>query len=223
MKDPAFLFYPSDFFTGTFLMSDSQLGKYIRLLCLQHINGGVLTEESMLKICGEHDPEIWAKFYKDEEGNFFNERLRHEIEKRKAYTESRRKNASVKKKGDAYDEAYVKHMGNRNRNVNKKENKSKEEEMKKKFKPPLLNEVEEYFTEKGYTIEAARRAFEYYSVNNWVDGKGNEVKNWKQKMIAVWFREENKQPKEKYKRLDLPNKEEADKIIKAAKLEIKTV
>ena len=30
-KDPAFLFYSSDFLTGTMFMSDTQLGKYIKI------------------------------------------------------------------------------------------------------------------------------------------------------------------------------------------------
>ena len=38
-KDPAFLFYPSDFLTGTMFMTDEQVGKYIRLLCAQHQKG----------------------------------------------------------------------------------------------------------------------------------------------------------------------------------------
>ena len=38
-KDPAFLFYSNDFLTGTYTMTDEQVGKYIRLLCLQHQKG----------------------------------------------------------------------------------------------------------------------------------------------------------------------------------------
>lgn len=39
MKDPAFLFYSQDFYTGTVFMTDEQVGKFIRLLCLQHQTG----------------------------------------------------------------------------------------------------------------------------------------------------------------------------------------
>jgi hypothetical protein len=55
-KDPAILFYTSDFLTGTFTMTDEQVGKYIRLLCLQHQKGS-LTEKDMLKICKTYDNE----------------------------------------------------------------------------------------------------------------------------------------------------------------------
>lgn len=60
-----------------------------------------------------------------------------------------------------------------------------------KFIPPDLDEVERYFDSKGYTQEAARKAFEYYQEGDWKDSKGKRVKNWKQKMIAVWFKPEN--------------------------------
>jgi len=60
------------------------------------------------------------------------------------------------------------------------------------FSPPLLDEVIQYFSEKGFSAEIAKKAFEYYSLADWKDSKGNKVKNWKQKMLAVWMKEENK-------------------------------
>jgi len=77
-------------------------------------------------------------------------------------------------------------------NTNKNDKKEKKEKEYKKFNPPSLEEVKEYFQLKGYTQESAKKAFEFYDVAEWVDSKGNKVKNWKQKMIAVWFKEENK-------------------------------
>ena len=71
--------------------------------------------------------------------------------------------------------------------------KGEEEKPKaKKFAPPTQSEVISYFLEKGYTQESACKAFDYYDVANWTDSKGTKIKNWKQKMIAVWFKEENK-------------------------------
>lgn len=61
-----------------------------------------------------------------------------------------------------------------------------------KFKPPQQFEVIGYFVENGYSKELAEKAFKYYETGNWTDGKGNKVKNWKQKMQSVWFKEENK-------------------------------
>jgi hypothetical protein len=64
---------------------------------------------------------------------------------------------------------------------------------KSKFTPPTLSEIKKYFSENGYTEEAAEKAFNYYHTANWYDSRGNKIKNWKQKMHGVWFKEENKQ------------------------------
>ena len=64
----------------------------------------------------------------------------------------------------------------------------------KEFVPPSLDEVVEYFDEKGYTREAAERAYAYYTEQNWSDRNGSPVKNWKSKCVAVWFKLENKKP-----------------------------
>lgn len=64
---------------------------------------------------------------------------------------------------------------------------------RKQFSPPTPSEVESFFTENGYTAEAARRAFDYYTDANWHDAEGKPVLNWKQKMRGVWFKPEHKQ------------------------------
>lgn len=91
MKDPAFLFYPNDFLSGTLTMSDDQIGKYIRLLCLQHQRGH-LSEKDMIFICKSYDEDIFSKFKIDEENKYYNDRLEREIVRRKAYSDSRSKN-----------------------------------------------------------------------------------------------------------------------------------
>lgn len=96
MKDPAFLFYSADFQIGTEDMTDEQVGKYIRLMCRQHLKGHI-KEEHMTKICKSYDKEIYDKFAIDEHGCYFNQRLENEIEKRKRYSQSRAKNRQGKK------------------------------------------------------------------------------------------------------------------------------
>lgn len=108
-KDPAVLFYTSDFLSGTFTMSNEQVGKYIRLLCLQHQKGR-LTEKDMLSICQAYDVDIWDKFI-IEEGFFYNIKMRDESQRRSKYTESRRTNGKSLKT-ESISEAYAKHMGN---------------------------------------------------------------------------------------------------------------
>jgi uncharacterized protein YdaU (DUF1376 family) len=106
-KDPAVLFYTSDFLSGTFTMTDEQVGKYIRLLCLQH-QKGKLTEKDMLSICKAYDNEIWEKF-DQVDGFFLNDRMYNESIRRSKFTESRRNNAKSVK-NDSISEASAKHM-----------------------------------------------------------------------------------------------------------------
>lgn len=79
-KDPAFLFYPSDFLTGTMFMNNEQLGIYIRLLCSQHQHGGIIDKISFNSMVGQHEI-VKAKFIECELG-FYNERLAEEMQKR---------------------------------------------------------------------------------------------------------------------------------------------
>lgn len=93
-KDPAFLFYSSDFLSGTYTMTDEQVGKYIRLLCLQHQKYR-LTEKELNKVLGENSTEVRDKFEVEiikGEKFYYQKRLRDEAEKRKNYSESRRSN-----------------------------------------------------------------------------------------------------------------------------------
>lgn len=121
MKDPAFLFYSNDFLSGTMLMTDEETGQYIKLLCLQHQKGH-LKEKDMLNICKSYNEEIFSKFKKDKDENYYNERLEYEVNKRKAYSESRRNN---RRKKETYEKdmknicnSYEEHMENENENVN---------------------------------------------------------------------------------------------------------
>ena len=70
--------------------------------------------------------------------------------------------------------------------------KPKRKKTKNEFIPPTQEDVVSYFKEKGYSDIQAKKAFEYYSVADWKDRNGDKVINWKQKMIAVWFKDENK-------------------------------
>jgi uncharacterized protein YdaU (DUF1376 family) len=106
-KDPAVLFYTSDFLSGTFTMTNEQVGMYIRLLCLQH-QKGKLTEKDMLSICRAYDIDIWSKF-KNEDGAFYNERMYNETVRRQKFSESRRNNAKSPK-NESTSKAYAKHM-----------------------------------------------------------------------------------------------------------------
>lgn len=113
--DPALLFYTSDFLTGTYTMTNEQVGMYVRLLCLQH-QKEKLSEKDMLNVCGTYVEDVFSKFKKEGQ-YFYNERLRAEAERRKNFCESRRlarqgsKNKEVKQKRMSnVRESYVRRM-----------------------------------------------------------------------------------------------------------------
>jgi phage replication O-like protein O len=56
------------------------------------------------------------------------------------------------------------------------------------FTPPTLEQVEAYILEKHLRVNG-KRFFDYFDAGEWIDGKGNPVRNWKQKLIT-WDRHE---------------------------------
>jgi hypothetical protein len=176
-KDPAFLFYSSDFLTGTLLMSMEQKGKFITLLCIQHQKGH-MSERDMLQICGTYDQDIFDKFQKDSDGKFFNERLKEEIDKRKSYSESRRNNRMKKEDVNNICLSYDVHM----ENENEIENKIIEKKVSR-FEKPTLSELKTYMTEIGMA-DVSEKWFDYYESNGWLVGK-NKMKNWRA-AVRTW-------------------------------------
>jgi len=187
-KDPAFLFYSSDFLTGTLLMSMEQKGKFITLLCIQHQKGHMI-EKDMLQICGTYDEDIFSKFKKDNDGKFYNERLKEEVEKRKAYSESRRNNRKKKEDMIGTSKTYDEHMENENENENKDLNKSKKVAS---FQKPTLEQVEEYMKERGMSNYASR-FHNFYESKGWMVGK-NKMKDWKA-AVRNWEDDKKTAPK----------------------------
>lgn len=94
-KDPAILFYTSDFLTGTFTMTDEQTGRYIRLLCLQH-QKGFLTLQDLEFVCKGEDQIVFSKFEQKDPGKYINSTLQKHAEARKNYSESRKNNRTKK-------------------------------------------------------------------------------------------------------------------------------
>jgi uncharacterized protein YdaU (DUF1376 family) len=127
-KDPAFLFYPNDYLGGTMGMTFEQKGAYIDLLIFQFNNHHFTEEQAkqVLSICFANAWQVLKNKFKKEGEFYFNERLRTEVDKRKAYTESRRINALHQKKPR---KAYAKHMGNGNRNENRDINEVNKEQI----------------------------------------------------------------------------------------------
>jgi uncharacterized phage protein (TIGR02220 family) len=125
-KDPAILFYTSDFLRGTEYFSLLERGQYITLLCNQHQSGHIPLGH-MTTICGSSESQVFKKFVVDENGLYFNERMEKEIIKRKSFCESRANNKSgvnqyTKKNGHTTSHMtghMVGHMVNENENENR--------------------------------------------------------------------------------------------------------
>ena len=182
-KDPAFLFYSSDFLTGTMFMDNEQVGKFIRLLCLQHQKGH-LRKKDMLKICKTYDEDVFDMFKKDDQDMYYNERLEEEANKRKAYSESRRTNRKNKDKSSIKNisKTYVKHMENENENENINVNRNRN-----KSNIPTKEEFIEYgytiYTQLGKETEPYEfgllAKYQSWLDNGWKNGHGKPIKNWK--------------------------------------------
>ena len=92
-KDPAVLFYTSDFLGGAALMNMKARGQYITLLCLQRERGH-MTEGEVARAVGRLSEEVRGKFETDEDGKLFNRRMEEEIKKREAHSQRQRENVA---------------------------------------------------------------------------------------------------------------------------------
>ena len=125
MKDPAVLFYTSDFLTGCVSLTMEERGQYVTMLCLQHQQGH-LSEKTIRLSLGSVSVDVMKKFLVDENGLYYNERMDIEIEKRSLFTSSRASNgkkggrpkkASDKPSGLASDKPSENLVENENENI----------------------------------------------------------------------------------------------------------
>ena len=91
MKDPAMLFYTSDFLTGVLLLSMYERGQYITLICLQQ-QAGHLSLEQMQKAVGKVSPAVLEKYVQDENGLYYNVRAEKEINRRLKHSQKQTEN-----------------------------------------------------------------------------------------------------------------------------------
>ena len=178
-KDPAFLFYPGDYGSGTMGMTFEEKGAYMDLLMLQ-FNRGHMNTHMIQHTIGHLWEQVKCKFIQDDEGLWYNVRLDIEKDKRKTFTESRRNN--IKSKGKPKDttsyethmNVHMKpHMENVNENINKDINNIKSR--------CNFEQAFEYISIRIGVDKAkieAEKFVNYYESNGWKVGK-NPMKNWK--------------------------------------------
>ena len=88
---PAFQFYPDDFVSGTFHLTDEEVGQYIRCLCHQWNVGGLSSDRlSGATKSGTVSPRILEKFKVGTDGLYRNRRLEEERRKQKAFRDNKK-------------------------------------------------------------------------------------------------------------------------------------
>lgn len=150
-KDPAVLFYPSDFLSSTILWSDAEIGMYIKLLCLQFLQDGV-SEDDLDTVCGDNK-KVRSKFPICEDGMYRNPRMTEEKDKRTKFSESRRNNINKRYNKNHINnicDTSVKHMNNicntsvvhmENENINENINRNKDSKKVVKHKYGMYNNI----------------------------------------------------------------------------------
>lgn len=192
-KDPAFLWYPSDWIGGTMGMTFEEKGAYIELLMMQ-FNRGHMTSHMIGQVVGQLWDKIKHKFTQDEHGLWYNARLDLEKERRKKYTKSRRNNLKGKNQYTKKEEKEGGHMTSHMENVNiNKDINTKEGKRglrgKKETNPkiPSLDEFLAYAREKleDYQLIEKNLILKYHSwiENGWMTLKGAQIINWKSTLL----------------------------------------
>ena len=199
-KDPAFLFYPNDFASGTQVFNFEERGMYLELLILQFNSPtGSITLSQIKRILNGRFEECWAfplkdKFQQDDNG-FYNSRLREETRKRRDYSESRRNNRlnpdKKEEKSISYDEhmnnicsSRDEHMGNGNGNENEDLNEiEKGNKKSKNFTKPSIQEISDYLKSIEYDLEP-QLFYDFYESKGWLIGK-NKMRDWKA-AVRTW-------------------------------------
>ena len=174
-KDPAFLFYSSDFLNGVADLTMEERGQFITLLCLQH-QKGTLTDKTIRLSLGSVSVDVLSKFLKDKDGNYYNERLSEEIEKRIQFTESRRNNGS---KGGR-PKNNTKPLGLAKHNLMEDVNENENEDININKSKCTFDQVYEYMAIRVGIDQAkieAEKFVNYYTSNGWKVGK-NPMKSW---------------------------------------------
>ena len=175
---PSFDFFPDDFIGGTYHLSPTVVGIYLRLLCWQWSHGEIPKDESNCsRVCGcslDEWRDAWrdleSKFPKSLDGTRRNDRLNNEREHKTRIRETNAKNGS-------------------RRWVNKDENASFISKPDSKLKrkettvsrldsmPKSVMEVENWCSAHNVKIDSSA-FFNYYASQGWKKANGKPVTDW---------------------------------------------
>jgi uncharacterized protein YdaU (DUF1376 family) len=183
-KDPAFLFYPGDWLSGTMGMSYEEKGAYLELLIFQFNNGKFTTKQAkqVLSICSTSVFENVVQKFSTDGTYFWKQRLYDEVYRRKKFTDSRRNNAlggnKANKKEKKTSKAYAKHMETEaiteTETITKAETKLQEVEFYLRENASKL-----YHYPEAVTLGAPKIAAAFFNLLGRRQAEGNPIEQWK--------------------------------------------
>lgn len=208
-----FKFSPSDWMMGRIQRQPAQVQvDFIRLCCKYwQKDCSLLIEDAQLEAIDSYDVLVRHRFITLDEDyiriSFLDEQYEFANAKRNKASEAGKRSAEVRKRSADVQQTFnggstsVEQIRVDKSRVDTEE---KRERKKGVTAPPTIDEVIAYFVENGYTDKGAIKAWDYYNASldggklTWTDSAGKAVRNWKQKMRSVWFKDEYKieQPRE---------------------------
>jgi hypothetical protein len=202
-KQVAFTFYPAEYIRQTRRLSPHVQVAYDGIMCVLMEQPHGLTpaqyNHHTKRLSGKNKEQINELLIKDENGNYTIKWITDSMNKQQAYSQSRRANRMgiaaeklVVEQPPVVVEPKPEPPPQPIEPVVEPEPKPVPTRVRKPFVPPTPQEVQDYFESKGFDADLANKAWGYYDVANWKDSTGKQVLNWKQKMISVWMREENR-------------------------------
>ena len=179
-KDPAFLFYPGDYLRDTQMLSETVQVSYDRIMC-EHMRNICVSKQQLkflTKRLSEDEKEELLSVLTKVGGGYQIAWVAESIVKRRAYSDSRRKNREGK--ANNISKSYVNHMENENENgINN---------------VISIKEVKKYFKFQG-SPEFADDFFNHFNAQDWLTGTGRPITNWQSK-ANTWIKKELNKPKE---------------------------
>ncbi|MCH7724603.1 MAG: conserved phage C-terminal domain-containing protein [Bacteroidetes bacterium] len=176
MKDPAFLFYPGDYLRDTQCLSEKTQVAYDRIMC-EHMRNICISQKQLnffTKRLSEDEKEELKMILKKINSGYQIEWVAESIEKRRTYSESRRKNRTGKKRN--ISKTYDPHMENESENVNEiiieivkhlnQKTKNNYSYHSRNIQQLIMDRMEEKFTLKDFIKVIDNKCVEWLNTEN---------------------------------------------------------
>lgn len=195
-----FTFYPKDWWASDsfYILNPFERYLYLELLFMMYANDGFVTNDRVMieaRLRTVIREDSWEKvigLLTQEENQLTHKSVNKRLSKTLANRQNGQKGGRPKKPKKPNSETQKNPPYEIEKKEKRIENKVNGIVKVKDVVKPTVDDFRQYCIEKGYMSELGEKAFDYYDSAGWKDSKGNPVKNWKQKLIAVWFKPEMK-------------------------------